>query len=48
MRYKDLGEAIRLQNDVPQGLSSSIFTNDLREAERFTLRRKAPTAASPT
>ena len=36
MRYSDLGEAIRLQNDVPQGLSSSIFTNDLREAERFT------------
>ena len=30
-----LGEAIALQNDVPQGLSSSIFTNDLREAERF-------------
>jgi aldehyde dehydrogenase (NAD+) len=36
MRYKDLAEAIRLQNDVPQGLSSSIFTNDLREAEAFT------------
>jgi aldehyde dehydrogenase (NAD+) len=36
MRYKDFGEAIRLQNDVPQGLSSSVFTNDLREAERFT------------
>ncbi len=35
MRYADLGEAIRLQNDVPQGLSSSIFTNDLREAELF-------------
>ena len=36
MRYSDLDEAIRLQNDVPQGLSSSIFTNDLREAELFT------------
>jgi hypothetical protein len=29
------GGAIALNNDVPQGLSSSIFTNDLREAERF-------------
>jgi aldehyde dehydrogenase (NAD+) len=36
MRYEDFGEAVRLQNDVPQGLSSSVFTNDLREAERFT------------
>jgi aldehyde dehydrogenase (NAD+) len=36
MRYSDLRDAIRLQNDVPQGLSSSIFTNDLREAELFT------------
>ena len=35
MRYRDLGEAIEMQNDVRQGLSSSIFTNDLREAERF-------------
>jgi len=33
--YADLDEAIALQNDVPQGLSSCIFTNDLREAERF-------------
>ncbi len=39
MRYSDLSEAIRLQNDVPQGLSSSIFTNDLREAELFTSAR---------
>ena len=30
-----LQEAIALQNGVPQGLSSSIFTTDLREAERF-------------
>ena len=36
MRYSDLGEAIAQQNDVPQGLSSSIFTNDVREAELFT------------
>ncbi|MBS0361897.1 MAG: aldehyde dehydrogenase family protein [Proteobacteria bacterium] len=36
MRYTDISEAIALQNDVPQGLSSSIFTNDVREAELFT------------
>jgi aldehyde dehydrogenase (NAD+) len=36
MRYTDIAEAIALQNDVPQGLSSSIFTNDVREAELFT------------
>ncbi|MBB3999365.1 L-piperidine-6-carboxylate dehydrogenase [Aureimonas pseudogalii] len=35
IRIRDLDEAIALQNDVPQGLSSSIFTNDLREAETF-------------
>ena len=35
LRYRDLDEAIALQNNVVQGLSSSIFTNDLREAERF-------------
>ena len=39
MRYSDLDEAIRLQNDAPQGLSSSIFTNDVREAELFTSAR---------
>jgi len=33
--YRDLDEAIALQNGVPQGLASSIFTTDLREAERF-------------
>jgi aldehyde dehydrogenase (NAD+) len=33
--YDDLDEAIELQNGVPQGLASSIFTTDLREAERF-------------
>jgi aldehyde dehydrogenase (NAD+) len=35
LRYSDLDEAIALNNGVPQGLSSSIFTNDIREAERF-------------
>ena len=35
MKYADLTDAIAMQNDVPQGLSSSIFTNDLREAELF-------------
>jgi len=33
--YEHLAEAIALQNDVPQGLSSCIFTRDLREAETF-------------
>ena len=35
MPYDDLDEAIALHNGVPQGLASSIFTTDLREAERF-------------
>ncbi|MBV9404303.1 MAG: aldehyde dehydrogenase family protein [Acidobacteriaceae bacterium] len=35
MKYRDFEEAIDLHNDVPQGLASSIFTTDLREAERF-------------
>jgi len=33
--YRTLAEAIALNNDVPQGLSSSIFTSDQAEAERF-------------
>ena len=33
--FTSLDEAIRMQNDVRQGLSSSIFTNDLRHAEQF-------------
>jgi aldehyde dehydrogenase (NAD+) len=35
LRYRDLDEAIELNNDVVQGLSSSIFTNDMKDAERF-------------
>ncbi|MEW6255554.1 MAG: aldehyde dehydrogenase family protein [Pseudomonadota bacterium] len=35
MRYGPLEDAITRHNDVPQGLASSIFTTDLREAERF-------------
>ncbi len=34
-RYKTLEEAIKIHNAVPQGLSSSIFTTDLREEETF-------------
>lgn len=33
--YKTLDEAIKLHNDVPQGLSSAIFTTDVRESETF-------------
>ncbi|WP_188927767.1 L-piperidine-6-carboxylate dehydrogenase [Puia dinghuensis] len=35
LRYKTLDEAIAIQNGVPQGLSSSIMTLNLREAEQF-------------
>lgn len=35
LKYSELAEAIGMQNEVPQGLSSAIFTNDLREAELF-------------
>jgi len=35
LTYRELHEAIALHNDVPQGLSSSIFTRDQQEAERF-------------
>lgn len=35
MTYRELEDAIALHNGVPQGLSSSIFTRDQREAERF-------------
>jgi aldehyde dehydrogenase (NAD+) len=33
--YDDFDDALALHNGVPQGLASSIFTNDVREAERF-------------
>ncbi len=35
LTYRDFDEAVRLQNDVAQGLSSCIFTRDMQEAERF-------------
>lgn len=35
LKYKTLDEAIAIQNGVPQGLSSSIMTLNLREAEQF-------------
>lgn len=35
MSYKTIDEAIAMQNDVPQGLSSAIFTNNLLESEKF-------------
>ncbi|MBR9919893.1 MAG: aldehyde dehydrogenase family protein [Bacteroidetes bacterium] len=35
IKYKDLDDAIAMQNDVPQGLSSAIMTRDLQEAEKF-------------
>ena len=35
MEFEDLDEVIELHNAVPQGLSSSIFTNSMRTAERF-------------
>lgn len=35
IKYSDLDEAIAIQNDVPQGLSSAIMTSDMRESEMF-------------
>jgi len=35
MRYRDLDEAIQMHNDVPQGLSSAIFTTNLKASEQF-------------
>jgi aldehyde dehydrogenase (NAD+) len=35
LRYRNIGQAIELNNAVVQGLSSSIFTSDLKEAELF-------------
>lgn len=34
-KYRDFDEAIRIHNDVPQGLSSAIMSTDIREAYRF-------------
>jgi len=35
MPFSEIEDAIRMHNDVPQGLSSAIFTSDLRNSERF-------------
>ncbi|MGD0444846.1 MAG: aldehyde dehydrogenase family protein [Edaphobacter sp.] len=35
LKYTNFGDALALHNDVPQGLSSSIFTMNLRESEQF-------------
>ncbi|WP_375476896.1 aldehyde dehydrogenase family protein [uncultured Jatrophihabitans sp.] len=35
LSYDDFDDALAMHNDVPQGLSSSIFTTSMREAERF-------------
>lgn len=35
MRYEHFEDAVQIQNDVPQGLSSAVFTTDVREAEWF-------------
>jgi aldehyde dehydrogenase (NAD+) len=35
MPYTDLADAVAIQNDVPQGLSSCIFSTDVRETEQF-------------
>ncbi len=35
MKYKTMDEAIAIQNGVPQGLSSAIMTNNMRQAEQF-------------
>ncbi len=39
MGYRDFEEAIRIHNDVPQGLSSALYTTDLQEAEYFLSER---------
>jgi aldehyde dehydrogenase (NAD+) len=35
IEYENFEEALRIHNDVPQGLSSAIFTNNVREAHKF-------------
>ena len=37
MKYKSIDDAIAIQNEVPQGLSSAIMTLNLREAEKFLI-----------
>ena len=39
IKYKDIDEAITIHNDVPQGLSSSIFTTNIANAEKFLSQR---------
>ena len=39
LRYREFDQAVALHNAVPQGLSSAIFSNDLREAEAFLCAR---------
>ena len=39
IKYKDIDEAISIHNDVPQGLSSSIFTTNIANAEKFLSQR---------
>jgi len=57
IRFGTLDEAIAMHNDVPQGLSSAIFTRDMQEAEKFlshcgsdcgTPKSVAPSAAKKT
>ena len=36
MKYSDYNDALQLHNEVPQGLSSAVFTNNIIEAEKFT------------
>jgi len=35
IKYKDFDDAIKMQNDVPQGLSSSLFTSNIQHEEKF-------------
>ena len=39
MKFKTIKDALDMHNDVPQGLSSSIFTNDIKNAEYFLSNR---------
>ena len=48
MPFRSLDEAIALQNGVPQGLSSSIFTDEPQGGRSSSCRRRVRIAASPT